>query len=121
MGKFNDREKINILKTLFEASNPVKVSDILDQLETPRRVRRALFVARQDGMHLEAIRDTGKTVTEYLWTNAEPVLKIPSEMDASSEVFTAREDMKELADRLNKPVPSEEPVANEWIAKSAKV
>jgi hypothetical protein len=44
-----------------------------EQLETatgsPRRARRALFLARKEGVKLEAIRDSGRAVTAYVCTD----------------------------------------------------
>lgn len=62
----NDQEKVRVLVRLLEAgSNVVNVADLLDKLGTPRRARRAIFMARKAGIFLSAVRDGGRGVVAY--------------------------------------------------------
>lgn len=62
----NDQEKVRVLVGLLKAgSNVVNVSDLLDKLGTPRRARRAIFMARKAGIFLSAVRQGGRGVVAY--------------------------------------------------------
>jgi hypothetical protein len=66
---------IDLLKTNANRFTPV-------QLETatgsPRRARRALFLARKAGVTLEAIRDSGRAVTAYVLSGSVPAIAAPA-------------------------------------------
>jgi len=66
---------IDLLKTNANRFTPV-------QLETatgsPRRARRALFLARKAGVTLEAIRDSGRAVTAYVLSGSVPAIAVPA-------------------------------------------
>ena len=69
--KMNALEKVRQLVQLLEANeNRITNAQLLNATGTPRRARRALFVARKGGMILEPVRNRARTVTEYIRTNA---------------------------------------------------
>ena len=89
MTKFNDREKVTVLKDLLSNGNKVSVSDLTDALGSSRRARRAIFVARQDGLTLEAVRDTGKAVTGYIWVNPPTTAQTAQTIETADVVVAA--------------------------------
>ena len=93
MGKFNDRDKINALVALLKTGgNSVTVAELTSVLVTPRRARRAIFIARKDGMKLEAVRDTGKAVTGYVWINppSATVTPLETKVSVAADAVTAK-------------------------------
>ena len=67
MTKMTDKDKLEILKSLLKTGNgTVSAADLLTATGTARRARRTLFVARKDGMVMEAVRTNGRAVTFYV-------------------------------------------------------
>lgn len=67
MTKMNDLEKVKSLVALLEKNdNRITPEQLLAECGTPRRQRRALFIARKGGMVLEPVRDGGRKVVAYV-------------------------------------------------------
>jgi len=63
----NDLEKVaQLVAILEENDNKITPEQLLSVTGTPRRARRALFVARKGGMVLEPVRDGGRKVVAYV-------------------------------------------------------
>jgi hypothetical protein len=57
---------IDLLKSNANRFTPAQLEKVAG---SPRRARRALFLARKEGVKLEAIRDNGRTVTAYVFSD----------------------------------------------------
>jgi hypothetical protein len=57
---------IDLLKSNANRFTPAQLEKVAG---SPRRARRALFLARKAGVNLEAVRDAGRTVTAYVCTD----------------------------------------------------
>jgi hypothetical protein len=57
---------IDLLKSNANRFTPAQLEKATG---SPRRARRALFLARKAGVNLEAVRDAGRTVTAYVCTD----------------------------------------------------
>jgi len=58
---------IDLLKSNSTRFTPAQLEQATG---SPRRARRALFLARKEGVTLEAIRDSGRTVTAYVFNGS---------------------------------------------------
>lgn len=58
---------IDLLKSNSNRFTPAQLEKVTG---SPRRARRALFLARKEGVTLEAIRDSGRTVTAYVFNGS---------------------------------------------------
>lgn len=62
---------IDLLKSNSNRFTPAQLESVTG---SPRRARRALFLARKAGVALEAIRDSGRAVTAYVANGAIPTV-----------------------------------------------
>jgi predicted Fe-Mo cluster-binding NifX family protein len=62
---------IDLLKSNSNRFTPVQLEKATG---SPRRARRALFLARKEGVILEAIRDGGRAVTAYVLSGSMPAI-----------------------------------------------
>jgi len=62
---------IDLLKSNSNRFTPAQLESVTG---SPRRARRALFLARKAGVALEAIRDNGRAVTAYVANGALPTI-----------------------------------------------
>lgn len=62
---------IDLLKTNANRFTPAQLEQATG---SPRRARRALFLARKAGVTLEAIRDSGRAVTAYVLNGSVPAI-----------------------------------------------
>lgn len=106
--KMTDKQKLEMLKALLKAGNgSVSAADLLAKTGTARRARRALFVARKDGMILEAVRTNGRAVTSYVQVvataapTATKVAAVPASTDA---VTVTADEMKKNTSRTAETV-----------------
>lgn len=66
---------IDLLKSNSNRFTPAQLESVTG---SPRRARRALFLARKAGLALEAIRDSGRAVTAYVANGAIPTVAAPA-------------------------------------------
>lgn len=59
-----------VLDLLKSNSNRFTPAQLEKATGSPRRARRALFLARKEGVTLEAIRDSGRAVTAYVFNGS---------------------------------------------------
>jgi hypothetical protein len=83
---------------------------------SPRRARRALFLARKTGLALEALRDGGKAIVAYAFSGgALPTLSAPA-----AKAKTAKASPKKAAAAKTKKVVVDHSASNKRIAKAIK-
>jgi len=67
------QEKLDIIiRLLTEGGGRFTAQQLLDAAGSHRRARSALFISRRNGVILEAIRDEGRVVANYVAMNYDP-------------------------------------------------
>ena len=107
---------IDLLKTNANRFTPAQLEQATG---SPRRARRALFLARKAGVTLEAIRDSGRAVTAYVLSGS-----VPAIAPAASRAKAAIAKSPKAAAKAKAPVAKTKTVdhsaSNKLIAKALK-
>jgi hypothetical protein len=93
-----------VIDLLKSNSNRFTPAQLESATGSPRRARRALFLARKAGLALEAIRDSGRAVTAYVANGAIPTVAAAVPARKASKSAAVRQPKAEPAVKVAKSV-----------------
>jgi hypothetical protein len=93
-----------VIDLLKSNSNRFTPAQLESATGSPRRARRALFLARKAGLALEAIRDSGRAVTAYVANGAIPTVAAAVPARKASKSAAVRKPKAEPAVKVVKSV-----------------
>jgi hypothetical protein len=94
-----------VIDLLKSNSNRFTPAQLESATGSPRRARRALFLARKAGLALEAIRDSGRAVTAYVANGAIPTVAAAAPARKASKSAAVRQPKAEPAVKVDKTKP----------------
>lgn len=105
---------IDLLKSNSNRFTPAQLEKVTG---TPRRARRALFLARKAGVTLEALRDSGRAVTAYVFSGTALPTVAAAPARKASKAASAKVAAKA---KTVKAVKVDHSASNKLIAKAIK-